>query len=533
MKKRTKIIIGLAALCAGTLIFGACSSNRGPYEDYAKEGFTFSVCYDANGGKTAGRDNTKVVDTYPSEQVKKGIKLYAPDDPQRGEGFNVERSGYFFAGWYAVRSPRVNGEGQPLDEEGNVCSEARDLLDAGGNPVYDDDGNVEKTYYSKEGKPQGYTYSEKWDFNSLLTRDDFEYKEGEYAFTLYAAWVPNFGYELEGQEQEWTCAVCGEAYYGEKPEKCTAAVGAADETGKVPTCGSIEFNDAGLVWHSVTSYLYDPTRVDDSTLSLPTWNEQTGVLEYGKLSQPLDKTFLSAYATAEEYESGKNAVTAFENHGSWDEETATATGNIARFYAKWDKGLWYRVSTKEQFAANAGAGRSIDLFADLAYEETDEWPAALSGGEFSGTFRGNGHKISGVAVHQTSTTDTYYGLFGRITATAVFENITFENITFSFEAASNKPGSMFGLFAGEMSSSAVMTNVAVSGTFVIGDNIYVPRGNYDPTTDTWSDPPHVYDVGLLTGNFATCGISLENITLEKGIVTASVADPSTGEIKIG
>lgn len=533
MKKRTKIIIGLATLCAGTLIFGACSTDRGPYEEYAKEGYTFSVCYDANGGKTAGRDNTKVVDTYLSEQVKNGIKLYAPDDPKRGEGFNVERSGYFFAGWFAVRSPRVNGNGEPLDEEGNVCTEERDLLDAGGNPVYDDDGNVQKAYYSEFGKPQGYTYSEKWDFNSLLTRDDFEYQEGEYAFTLYAAWVPNFGFELEGQEQEWTCAVCGAAYYGEKPTKCTAAVGAADEMGNVPTCGSVEFNDEGLVWHAVTSYLYDPTRTDTTTAPLPEWDEETGVLGYGSFSKPLNKTFLSAYRTPEDCASETDALSIFENKGSWDKETATATGNIARFYAKWDKGLWYRVYTKEQLEANSGPGRSIDLRADLVYSETDEWPLALSGGDFSGTFRGNEHTISGAVVHQTSFDDMYCGLFGRITATAVFENITFENITFSLEAASRKPESMFGLFAGEMSNSAVMTNVAVSGTFFIGDNIYVPSPSIDLTTGESLPAPHVYDLGLLTGSFATGGISIANITLKTEKIKASVVDNNTGEIKIG
>ncbi len=535
MKKRTKIIIGLAALCAGTLILGACSSSGGPYENYAKEGFTFSVCYDANGGKTAGKDDTKVVDTYPYERVKEGVKLYAPDDTQRGAGnvFNVERSGYFLAGWYAVRNPRVDESGNPLDEEGNVCTEARDRLDAGGNPVYDDDGNVQKAYYSEYGKPQGYTYSEKWDFNSLLTRDDFEYEKGEYAFTLYAAWVPNFGYEVEGEEQEWTCAVCGTAYYGEKPEKCTAAVGEADETGKVPTCGSVEFNDGGLVWHAMTSYLYNPMRADDTAIALPAWDDDTGVLEYGKLSRPLNKTFLSAYATPEDYASGTNALSAFENKGSWDEETATATNNIARFYAKWDEGLWYRVSTKEQMTANAGAGRSIDLRADLVYEETDEWPTAFSGGDFSGTFRGNGHKISGVVVHQTSTDDMYCGLFGRIRATAVFENITFENITFSLEAASRKPESTFGLFAGELNSNAVMTNVTISGTFFIGNDIYIPRGSYDPYTGTIGEAPHVYDLGLLSGNFANCGVSFANITLKTDKVNASVVDTATGEIKIG
>lgn len=535
MKKRVKIIIGLAAVCAGTLIFGACSSESGPYRDYAERGFDFTVCYDANGGKAGGKDDAKIVDVYSYENVKRGVKLYAPNDPRRGDVFNVERSGYFLAGWYAVRAPRVDGNGAPLDEEGNLCNVETDLLDVAGNPVYDEDGNAQKTYLSETGKAQGYTYAEKWDFNALLQREDFEYREGEYAFTLYAAWVPNFAFEVNGQEQEWICASCGAAYFGERPAKCGAVTGETGADGVVPTCGSVNFTDNGLIWHAVTSYRYNPTLTDDADIPIPTWNDETGVLDYGKLSLPLDKTFLAAYSTAQEAEEGnaEKALTSFKNEGKWDEETATATKNVARFYANWENGLWYRVSNPEQLNANAGPNRSYDLLNDVVFGEEDEWPTAFSGGEFTGTFRGNGYTISGATVRQTDAEDSYGGLFGKIASTAVFENISFENITYSLEAASRRTGAKFGLLAGELNREAKFTSVSVSGVFKIVKGIFIPSPRYDPITDTYGETPHVYDLGLLSGNYETCGLSLAEIVLKSDDVTASVEDETTGKIKIG
>lgn len=536
MKKRLKIIIGLGTLCAGALILGACGVNNSPYKDWAEQGYDFSVCYDANGGKIMKND-TKVVDTYPSEAVKKGVKLFAPDDPRRGGSpLNVDRNGYFLAGWYAKREPRVDADGTPLDEEGNPCTEERDLLDAGGNPVYDEDGNVQKTYYSECGKPQGYTYSEKWDFDSLRYLDDFEYQEGEYALTLYAAWVPNFGYELQGETQQWECTQCGTTYDTEtKPDVCRTAVGDADEKGEIPVCGSTSFKDNGFVWAPIATYEFNPTlSVEDmGEQPIPTWNEATGVLDYGNFEAPADKTFLSAYATKEDCGNETNPLTSFKNDGTWDEDTATATHNIARFYVKWEKGLWYRVYNKEQLAANAGMGRSYDLFGDLRFEETDVWPAALSGNVFSGTFRGNGHTISGVTVHQTNAQDVMGGLFGSISAAATIENVTFENITYSFEAASTTTGSSFGLFAGVLDPSATIKDVKISGIFLIKDSIYIPRPGYDYLTGQEIPALFPYELGLLTGNLVTGGLSLAGITLQTEGVNASVADSQTGEIKIG
>ena len=543
MKKRTKIMIGLAALCAGTLVFGACSSDESPYKEYAKEHYDFSVCFDANGGKAAGKNNSRIVNTYRYEDVQKGIKLFKPEDTNKGaigtKSFNVERNGYFLAGWYAVREPRVNADGEPLDEEGNVCRNEEDMRDEAGNLVYDEDGNVRKAYYSDHGKPQGYTYAEEWDFNSLLQRDDFVYEEGEYAFTLYAAWVPEFSYELQAQEREWECERCGTKYYSAtKPDKCTADIetGEFDEDGDpiTATCNNTLFQDNGLKWYSVCSYTFDVVNQEaERTVAVPAWNEDTGVMEYGKFGRPFDKTFVAAYSSEEDLQGGTDALSVLENHGTWDPATATATGNIARFYGKWEEGLWYRIRTKEQLAEYAGVNRSFDLLANLEYGEEDEWPAAFSTGTFTGTFRGNGHTISGVTVHQTDVSVTKGGLFATVTAAARFENITFENVTYSIEAASRGPkgDSMYGLFAGDLASGATITNMKISGELSIADTVYYDAG-YDPDTGL-STPVYPYQVGLFSGSYVTCGVSVAGITLKTNRLPAAVVDADTGEIKIG
>lgn len=532
MKKIYKAMIGLGVMCAGTLILGACSANNSPYKDYAANGFDFSVCYDTNGG-TISKENTNVVDTYRSEQVKNGIKLYTPDDPARGGNLelNVTRTGYFLAGWYQVRELRVSADGVPLDEEGNPCTVEQDLLDADGNPVYDEKGNPMKAYYSEYGKPQGYTYAEKWDFeNDILRRDDFVYEEGKYAFTLYAAWVPNFSYEIGGDKKSWKCNVCGTEYHGDKPDACITPIGSADENGDIPRCNSISFEDEGYIWYSASSYRYDPTlQKEDSAISLPAWGE-SGAMDYGKLSTPWDDTLRAVYRTEADRESGTNPVTGqLTNTGTWDEETATATGNVARYFGAWDDGLWYRISTKEQLQNNAGMNRNYDLQADLVFTEEDKWPDIFSTGSFTGIFRGNNHTISGVHVMQESAQDLYGGLFGSIAASATIENVTFRDVEYHLNAASRLTGAMFGLFAGELSPEATIVNVKVSGTLFIPNTIYIPRPTIDENGNI-VPALKVYDIGALTGNFVTGGISPNDIEVESDLYE-KVPDSATGELR--
>lgn len=164
----------------------ACSDNwESPYDSLEQDGYNVSVRFDANGGVFAGTNDVYIVDVYSTENGVAGsdgtvgFYLLSPDDPIRSEGaFSVSKSGYFLAGWYTDRQPRVDENGNPLDEYGVPTSES--------------------------GREQGYTYSGLWNFETdLLTVDaDGEYSADTTVATLYAAWIPYFSYDFYALDAE-------------------------------------------------------------------------------------------------------------------------------------------------------------------------------------------------------------------------------------------------------------------------------------------------------------------------------------------
>ncbi len=161
MKKRSKSILIAFMLLAALMLVTACSDNAGTYDKLDAAGYTVSVKFDANGGLFA--PNTSViVDSYNISDMAKNdagnaqLALLAPNDSVRGEGnhYNVNKSGYFLAGWYTERT-----------ETGT---------DEKGNPTY--------------------TYANKWNFETDLLEVDASktYSASEPVVTLYAAWVPEF-----------------------------------------------------------------------------------------------------------------------------------------------------------------------------------------------------------------------------------------------------------------------------------------------------------------------------------------------------
>ncbi len=497
MEKKTKIIIALAAACAGTLVLGACAEES-PYPDLAEQGYTVSVCFDLNGGKALENENVRIVDTYRLSDVQKGVKLVRPDDPRRTENpVNISRVGYFLAGWYQVRNYRTDDENYVLDEDGcRVLDEYQQPIPL---EVDEDRGNIVIDFEaaSVHGKSFGYTYADPWDFDTSVFGGadfDYEYKEGEVALTLYAAWVPFYSYQL----------------YGET------------ETG----------------WEVFADYKFDPTQADaeeNRTLAIPAWNTETGALDYGKLSIDVsrEKTFLRAY-TDSAMES--QPVEVLENKGTWDPVTATSENGYSAYYAEWDDGLWYRIGKAEQLVANAALNHNFELTADIDFAagtdgEAPAWPQAFSTGRFMGSIRGNGHAIKNVTVRQTDSSNTRGGLFGTIADGCVFDNVRFTGLTYRLEEASVEVGSLFGAFAGSVEDGAVMKDVTVQGTLHIGMDVYIPRGVYNPDTGQFGEPPHLYDVGLVTGNLYTEGIDA-SVTLEEGLGIVASADEH-GKVTIG
>ncbi len=428
MKKKTKLIIGLIVACAGCCALGACSSAKGPYRDYNQNGSGVSVRFDPNGGQFAGRDGVTLVDVYPTAVAQKGVKLLEPGSSDRD-----------------TSSGSNNAVNSTATKSGYFLAgwyrERTPRTDASGNAL-DEKGVL----CSESGNAQGYVYSGLWDFqdDKLTVASDYAYTEGEYTLTLYAAWIPYFTYTV------------------------------------------YEETDKG--WESVGIYEFNPN-LTAAELHVPVWNEETGAMDYGEFPQAQNKTFTAAYSDPEK----KNPVAEkLEHDGYVDFEKGVAVGLNVDCYADWKDGLWYKIKTAQQFVANSRINGCYEILADLDFKDL-VWNAGLSGGssEFSGQIIGNGHTLSNITVAQTSNSQIYGGLFGRIGATAVIENVTFKDVIYTLNAASRMGGSRFGLFSGNLNESAKIENVSVSGVLQIG-NVFVP---YDK-----------YSVGLLTGNLVTSGI---------------------------
>lgn len=549
MKNRTKIIIVLSVLCAGTLALAACNEN--PHTEHASQGYNVSVRWDSNGGRVETKEDTHIVDDYRYEDVVtgNGVKLYTPDDQIRGEKKkNVEWAGYFLAGWYRERQPRTNEQGEPLDIYGNVCVETP-RVDKYGDPVYDAEGEQIVDYLSEAGLAQAYSYSGKWDFEKdRLDKEelgDFEYQEGEYALTLYAAWVPMFKYEIYGKVHEYKCDKCGALYYVTRPDVCTALIDdTSKDDGSKIECRSTAFTDNGEDWRVVaTGEEFDPRTSPNTEIAVPTWETEgedgtvnSYELNYGSFPQPEKSvfalTFNSVYDSEAAAESKTGALDKIRMKGIFDEATATSVGSVTSYYACWDEGVWYRLYKAKDLAdviGKAGIDVSFDIMDDLDFANA-EWPKTLSTGSFSGHIRGNGHTISNVKVTQNGSSRE--GLFGTIGKKAIFENVSFANVTYRFETASRSSGSQYGLFAGNVTEGATFEEVSVQGTFIVGSDVYVPSGQYDSTTGTMRPAPHVYDVGLYTGNFIETGIAFEVSLQCEEKREAEIVNAKTGELKI-
>lgn len=565
MKKKTKIMIVLAAACAGTLALAACNEN--PHTENAEKGYNVSVRWDTNGGKVESKEDTYVVDDYRYEDViaGNGVKLFEPKDPIRGEKKkNVERSGYFCAGWYRERTLRVNEQGEPLDMYGNLCKETP-VLDAYGDPMLDEEGNPRTQLLSDAGFPQGYSYGKRWDFETdRLDKEelgDFEYEEGGYALTLYAGWVPMFTYDIYGEVHEYVCESCGAVYYITAPERCTAYVKdtSKDDDSTVPCGGAIA--DKGVGWQVVARKTYRPDQEALSEIPVPTWytlqdGEQvpSSKLIYGNFPDPMDSdpgpmseeeavkfplTFLSVHASQADAESGTSPLGKITATGGFDLETGTATGGRSVYYALWEEGIWFHIYTAKDLADCAPVSADegsycYDILADIDFSKT-VWPKGFSKGVYTGTFRGNSNTISHVTVEQSAASSgaDREGLFGTVAAGATIRGVRFEDVTFLLAAASRNVGSLYGLFAGELSRAATIEDVSVAGKFVVGSEVYVPRDRYDPVKGEMIPAVKTYDAGLLTGNFESGGISLSELTLEaeEGRY-ARVKNAQTGELEI-
>ncbi len=438
MKKRTKLIIGLACALGATLALAGCTIAEAPYDSLAKEGANVQIVYDRNGGVFAALDNFDLVDVYKGEDVERGVRLLAPGDSRRGtmeaQRTSISRSGYFFAGWYRVRTPLTDGAGNALDEDGAPCSQT--------------------------GKAQAYTYGGRWDFDAeRCGMDDVTPIEGEkdrYSLTLYAAWIPNFTY----------------SFYCETEDG----------------------------WQEYATVEINPSVTE--SIDVPVWDDNSGRLNYSLFPTREGYTFEKVFADPQK---ATELTSAIPHTGEVDYATGTGVGRDVPLYTTWRAGNWYKVSKAQQLINNASSTGSYELLGDLDFEGLS-WP--FSGMQFGGTIEGNGHVVQNVTARQTSSDQRQYGgLFGRILAGAKLTDVSFENVSFTLSAGTNRTEGSYGLFAGEFSEQATVEGVTVTGNFYVG-NVFE---NYRGADSAYIDG---YSVGVISGNLWDGGISAEEISVE-------------------
>ncbi len=180
MKKIWKYLIAIAVLATAAIAATACTTWQPLAEKADEDGYTVSVMFDSNGGEITNNKGATIVDAFNISKYKVdadgmvSIKIMDLADPVRNAAgdFRATRTNYFLAGWYTERTPRVNENGEPLDEFGQLTSES--------------------------GREQGWTYSGRWDFEKDRLRVDptKEYTATEPQLTLYAAWIPEFTFDF-------------------------------------------------------------------------------------------------------------------------------------------------------------------------------------------------------------------------------------------------------------------------------------------------------------------------------------------------
>ena len=318
-------------------------------------------------------------------------------------------------------------------------------------------------YMTRTETENGYVYEDRWDFETdRLTVDaNGEYDASVNTLTLYAAWVPYCAYE----------------FY--------------DENGTlIETVNTME-------------------------ITFPTWNEKTGKLDNPKGFPTVEgKTFSAAYLDEARTEAAPATLSV-----SYDlEHVSPASAQTVKIYTEWQDGVWFKISTPDQLLDNARADGCYEILADLDFAE-GAWPVVFSTRDFTGTFEGNGHKISNVTLEQTNARQQQGGLFGALAAGAKLNNLTLENITYKITAGSMMPDARFGLLAGLVSADAVLEEVSLTGTLYIGKDIY---------------PSSTYLIGLVSG-LGTTALDFSGITclpVEEGQGPAITVDEESGAVTL-
>lgn len=323
------------------------------------------------------------------------------------------------------------------------------------------------------GKDVWYEYAGYWDFENdvYLLDTNKEYSADEPVVTLYAAWVPEFAFD----------------FY------------TADGT------------------TLLKSLVIDPTKV--TSVKLPSWDSATGKLSYNDFPSVAGKTFVGL---STEIGGAAHEGATLEHSGSFDIETAEHSNHRMNVYVDYTDGEWFRITTAQQMVSNASPSGCYYIEADLDFTGIS-WPSAF-GGIFSGKILGNGHTLSNISATQNSKRDSN-GLFGRIDAAAVIQNVQIVNATYTLKStAKAATGTTYGLLAGRIAEGATFSGVVITNAkFLISEKCMFPDH---------------YQFGLIAGSVGgeidvtNNGISVESLNDSAYEDLTVIVDPQTGTVTV-
>lgn len=461
MKKQVKLLCLAALLLAVIACITACGKRDEPYTGLDEQGYTISIRFDVNGGMFAGINDVSVVDVYHPDDIhidengEKQIYLLEPDDERRGKQSALTASKNDYF---------LAGWYQERTPRVNEKGEA-----------LDDYGQL----CSESGREQGYVYAKPWDFSQPLVIDgQGEQNVNENYLTLYAAWVPYYNFEIYTVD---------------------AATGEVNEEAK-----------------EIVQALF---------LELPEWDQSTGKINMKKFPTPeiltesadgetKTVTFEAAYLDPALTQPATETLA-----GTWDPATATLITDTVKLYTTWLEGEWFHIYTAEQFYDNSRLNGNYVLCADLDFSDTF-WMSIFATNEkgFTGKIIGNGYTMSNIAVKQANNSQLQGGLFASLGATAEIRDVNFENITYTIGAGSRMQGASFGLLAGTIAEGALLEQVTVSGSLIVGAKCF----------------PGDYTVGLVCGTGAAPGVDHSNITAsaEEGANITVETDADSGVVTV-
>lgn len=297
-----------------------------------------------------------------------------------------------------------------------------------------------------------YTYADKWDFtaDTVKVHANGTYSASEPVMTLYAAWLPLFKVEI------------------------------------------FDLNSGEYI----DSITLNPT--ENVEIKLPVWNEKTGCIDMNDMSERDGYTFGEAFFDAE----GQYPVSGdtLQHTGRIDYENAAVIGHNMKLYVNYLEGEWFRIYGAEQLIKNAKPNGNYLILNDLDFDGLI-WPTVFTQGSFGGLIQGNGHTFKNISAAQTNNSKPNIGLFGQLKDTAQISDLSFDNVNFTIQKGSRVSGACFGLFAGQVHSSADISNVQITNSTLL----------IDSGCAFLSDD---YSIGLVAGSGEVPGVDASGISCE-------------------